>query len=299
MHRPLGLRISFHQKLHVTSVVNYCVSTLKPNDDIIKLHRELAYRYDNQYLHQKTGVIHELSVKHAGSLFKIQNRESSIADVLGCVCKHYSSSRNSNTGRGESLDKAEINIPVICGASGIGKTSFVQYFSNRCFDMQTDDTNLTAILKRSKNVLRLEVDLTTLNKNEDTNKVITSRLLYQIVSSIQFCLEKRVVGWDDFIEGHQDVISQLSLLSVLEMLYEHTEGPLLFMLHIDSTQFLFKKEHANILAGFILAVRGVAARANKYCIIPIMSGTNALDMFNQFTHRLTTYSTESTKIFKN
>jgi hypothetical protein len=267
-------------------------------DDITKLHQYLASRYEKQYQQQKTGAIPELSVKHAGSLFKFQNRESSITELFGHVYNHYSRFRDGNTGQSESLDKVAVNIPIICGASGIGKTSFVQYFRNRCFDMRTDDADFAATLKRSKNILRLEVDLSTLSKNEDTSKVITSRLLFQIVSSIQLCLEKPVLVWNDFFDTYSDVISQLNLAPVLDMLYEHTEGPLLFILHIDETQFLFRKEHENVLQGFIRTVRGTASRANKYCILPVMSGTNALDTIKEFTHRLTTYRTISLELLE-
>jgi energy-coupling factor transporter ATP-binding protein EcfA2 len=189
------------------------------------------------------------------------------------------------------LKAAKREFALVGGASGTGKTTFVEAFSllyknvikeKDEFDKELKELIGDYIQKITINLNEMPLEYFELNQKE-MNYIIPIRMLFQFLTDTALI----DIDFKNFIEKNRNLRRRISLNDIVNLIYGDKK---VFILHIDETQLLFDQKsvieykqdrRSSVQYKFLESIFQLTQPHSKI-ILPVLSGTNILATINSF-----------------
>lgn len=225
-------------------------------------------------------------IANVGSYFTFMNREISIEIMYSILKEYYGFMKDIH-----ELKAAKREFALVGGASGTGKTTFVEAFSllyknvikeKDEFDKELKELIGDYIQKITINLNEMPLEYFELNQKE-MNYIIPIRMLFQFLTDTALI----DIDFKNFIEKNRNLRRRISLNDIVNLIYGDKK---VFILHIDETQLLFDQKsvieykqdrRSSVQYKFLESIFQLTQPHSKI-ILPVLSGTNILATINSF-----------------
>ncbi|EGG22066.1 hypothetical protein DFA_01956 [Cavenderia fasciculata] len=211
---------------------------------------------------------------YVGDRFTFQNQIAARRIYLDCITKMYN--EWSTIGDASTCEPAKlVKLPVLCGAGGIGKTTFVR----KALEKELQDPSSP----RGEEITQLVRDcvegsmIFRLDLREGIDFIV--RLLYV---SITFAPKR--VDYDTFQNIIKQMWPNLTLKQAIDFIRFINKIPKdstrLEVLHIDETNQITNTSGSSYLQNILLSITQSTVLSQDTFIVCALSGTHAIDLYS-------------------
>lgn len=214
------------------------------------------------------------------------NREISLKIMYNILKQYYGFMKDI-----KELKPAKREFALVGGASGTGKTTFIEAFSLLYKSEIEEDNQVGEELKLligdyiQKITINLdEMPLQEFEKNQkEIQYIIPIRMLFQFLTDTRLIN----INFGNFMEKNLTLRKRISLKDMANLIFGDKK---VFILHIDDTQLLFDKKSAveysqdrksSVQYKFLEYIFGLTQPRNMI-VLPVLYGTNILATINTF-----------------